>query len=297
MAKRRKHTRSMQNGVAFLVTFLVFLALFGGVMVWGVVEYWQQNHGDDTPDPTPSTTPTEPYTATATRRLLLITEDGGEAQGFVVLTAEPAAARVQAIAFPRETAVIVGTEQTRLFELYKSHDIPTVKAAIEPLLGEAIDNWAVLSYANVQRLVTHFGDGVIFTLPEAVSYQTADGMTVNMKSGARTLSATQVTDLLRYSGWHGGRAARAEVQAQLAAALVNQYLTVSRFDEKDTDFHAIMNLCRSDMLASQFAEARDGLLILARHNQRDIASARLADGEFVGAGDAMRFEPAAPSEK
>lgn len=297
MAKRRKHTRSMQNGVAFLVTFLVFLALFGGVMVWGVTEYWQQNHGDDTPDPTPSTTPTEPYTATATRRLLLITEDGGEAQGFVVLTAEPAAARVEATAFPRETAVIVGTEQTRLFELYNSDDVAAVKTAVETLFGESIDNWAVISYANVQRLVTYLGDGVIFTLPEAVSYQTADGVTVNMKSGARTLSATQVTDLLRYSGWHGGRAARAEVQAQLAAALVNQYLTVSRFDEKDTDFHTIMNLCRSDILASQFAEARDGLLILARHNQRDIASARLADGEFVGAGDAMRFEPSDPSGK
>lgn len=292
MATKRKHTRSLQNSVAFLVTFLIFLALFGGVMVWGITEYWQQHQSDDTPDPTPSTAPTEPYTATASRRLLLVTEDGGEAQGFVLIGAEPAATRIGVTAFPRETAVIVGTEQTRLFELYKDRDIAAVKGAVEALSGEVIDNWAVMSYDNMQRLVTHLGDGVIFTLPEAVSYQTADGVTVNMKSGARTLSATQVTDLLHYSGWHGGRAARAEMQAQLVAALIDQYLTTSRFDEQDTDFHAIMNLCRSDVLASQFAEARDGLLILARHNQNDICTVRLADGEFVGVGDAMRFEPA-----
>lgn len=290
-----KTTRSTKNSMTFLITFVLFLFLFGGVMVWGLYEFWQQTTAaEETPSVPQNNAPAAGYTPADTRRLLLITEDNGAAQGFVVLTAEPAAARMQALAIPRETSVTVGTEQTRLFELYETAGTAAVKEQVASLLGDEIHNVAVVSYDGIQKMVTHFGDGVIFTLTEAVSYQNADGATVTMKSGARTLSAVQVTDLLRYTGWHGGRRARADVQAELTAAIVNQYLTFSRFDEEDTDFKALMGIWRSDILASQFAQSRDALLFLARRNQNDICESTSLAGEFVGTGDAMRFEPAAP---
>lgn len=292
VANKTTPTRSMRNGMTFLVTFVVFLILFGAIMIWGVSEFWRQSHGDEPAEPSPSTAPSTGYTDDDTRRLLLVTEEEGAAQGFVVLSAEPAAGRMSAVALPRETVVTQGTQQLRLFELYRERDMATVTEQVAALLDQPIDNWAVFSYDGLQKLITHLGDGVIFTLSEPVSYETADGITVHMKSGARTLTATQVTDLLRYTDWHGGRGARAQVQAELVAAVVDQYLVPSRFDEEDTDFHTIVNLCRSDIRTSQFVESRDGLLLLARRNQNDLCRVLSLEGEFVGVGESMRFEPA-----
>lgn len=293
MAKSKKSSGSMRNSVVFLVTFIVFLVLFGGVMAFGVSEFWRQSRqNEEQPsEPTVTTSPSPGFTTADTRRLLLITEENGTAQGFVLLSAEPASARIRATALPRETAVTVGTTQTRLFELYRSGGTAAVAERVGALLDVTVDNTAVITYEGIRRLVTYLGDGVIFTLPESVVYENADGATVTMKSGARTLSATQVTDLLAYDGWNGGRRARTQIQGEMVAAVINQYLLPSRFDERDTDFQAIMGFWRSDILASQFSAARDGLLFLARRNQNDICVFSVAAGDFVGAGDAVRFEP------
>ncbi len=294
MAKSTKPTRAMRSSVAFLVTFIVFLVLFGGAMAFGLSEFWRQSRQNETEptDPIAPTSSSPGFTTADTRRLLLITEDNGAAQGFVLLSAEPASARIRATALPRETAVTVGTTQTRLFELYRTGGTAAVTERVENLLGVSVDNTAVITYEGIRRLVTYLGDGVIFTLSESVSYENADGATVTMKSGARTLSAAQVTDLLAYDGWNGGRHARARVQGEMVEAVLNQYLLPSRFDERDTDFQAIMSFWRSDILASQFASAREGLLFLARRNQNDICALTVPAGEFVGAGDAVRFETA-----
>lgn len=294
VARTTGKKRAMRSSVVFLVTFAAFLVLFGGVMIWGVSEYWRQSNQNETPV-TPTTPPTGAaasagFSAADTRRLLLVVEENGAAQGFVLLCAEPAAARMRATPLPRETAVLVGTTQTRLSDLYRTGGTAAVREPVEALLDTTVDHTAVITYEGIRRLVTYLGEGVIFTLPEAVNYTAADGTAVTMKSGARTLSAAQVTDLCAYDQWSGGRRMRAEMLGELTAAIINQYWRPARFDERDTDFQAIMGIWRSDILASQFAAARDGLLFLAQRNQNDICTVQKPTGEFVGAGDAVRFE-------
>ena len=278
--------RSVRNSVVFLVTFLVFLLVFGGIMFWGVTEFWRQTKE---PAPTPEDTPVTPVVS-PDYRLLLVTEEAGEAGGFVVLSAEPSKGRVQVVPLPRETVVTEGVTQSRLFELYKTADMPALTQTVGELLDWEIDHWAVITYENVERLVTYLGDGVIYTLKESISYQAAGGNTVHMKSGARTLSATQVTDLFRYDAWHSGRRGRADIQGDVLAAILDQYFVAGRFDEADTDFHQIINWVRSDILTSDFAAARADLLTLARNNQHDLCTTRRPAGEFVGVGADMRFE-------
>ena len=293
MAKRKQKTSRGGSGMAFLITFVVFLLIFGGIMVWAVNEYLDQSKPPEAPAPAPSVT--DPPAAPAQiRRLLLITEDGGQARGFVLLSAEAAAGRIRVIPLPRETVTTDRTTQSRLYEVYAAEGVPAVIEQVETLTGLSVDHYAVMTYANVQKLVTYLNDGVIFTLPEAVSYQTADGSTVHMKSGARTLSSTQVTDLFRYTEWHSGRRGQANIQGQLIAALIDQYFVAARFDENDTDFKAIINLTRSDLLVSDFNAARPDLLTLAKHNNRNICVLSYPKGEFVGVGEDMRFEAAEP---
>lgn len=283
-AGKRKGPRS---GLVFLITFILFLLIFGGVMVWGVSEFWKQTR---TPTPAAPTAPEQPAARDRTHRVLVITEEGGEARGFTVLSAEGTVGRIRVIPVPRETAVADGVTQTRLFEYYKTADIAAVTDRVGELLGLSLSHYAVMTYQNLQRLIVHFGEGVIYTLGESVSYLSEGGAQVNMKAGVRTLTAAQTVELLKYTGWHSGRRGTAAVQGEILAALIDQYLVPGRFDENDTEFAALIGFCQSDLLASQFAAARGDLLAMAKINRMDVASLQFPAGEYVGVGEDMRFE-------
>ncbi len=286
-----KATSGGRGALAFIITFVTALLLFGGVMVWMMLDWWKPTAAPQETIPTTTVTTIAPVVK-ADRRMLLVTEDGGEARGFTVLSFEAKMARVRAVPVPRETVVTVGTEQTRLFELYRNGNVAAVSNAIGGLLGWEIPHYAVITYGNLEQLVTYLNEGVIFTLTETVSYPAAGGGTITMREGTRTLSAAQVTDLLRYDSWHGGRRTRANIHGEIWAALLDQYFVTARFDENDSGFRKFISLTRSNMLASDYAEARDDLLTLARRNQFNISTVIPPAGEFIGVGDAMRFEAA-----
>lgn len=279
--------KGSRGGVAFLVTFLVFLVLFGGIMALGVRDYWQQGREDTSPTTAPTATP-----ASTPHRLLVITEEAGEAQGFVVLTADVSAARITAVPFPRETAVTRQTEQIRLFELYRSASPQEVTQAVSALFGQEIPRYAVLTYANLQKLVTDYGEGLLFMLNEPVSWLNEAGATVKLSSGAHTISAAQVAEVLRYDGWSSGARGRANAQGQVAAALVNQYLTPSRMQAADTEFARLVNYTRSDLLVSDLETVRADLTWLAARNDATLCRVESPAGQFVGVGENLRFEPA-----
>ena len=285
MAKKRREYR---GGTLFLISFLSALVLFGSIMTVVLIDQWQPAAPAT---PTTPTTTRRPSAAREARRLLLITEENGEAQGFVALSIEPATERVRVVPIPRETVVTVGTEQLRLFEWYRTADLTALTAATGELIGWDLPHYAVLSYHNLAALVTHLNNGVVYTLTESITYTNSAGATVTMAPGARTLSAAQVTDLLRYDAWHGGRRARANAQGDIIAALFNQYFTSSHLEE-DTDFQKFVSLSRSNLLTSDFATAQEDLLLLARRNTFDISKVKEPKGEFIGVGDAMRFEMA-----
>ncbi len=284
MAKKRQNSRS---GLAFLLTFLVALVLFGGLTAWVLVDLLKPQ---DAPSPTAPTTTAPSVTAQKDLRMLLITEDGGEAQGFVAVSVEPQMGRVRVVPVPRESVVTVGTAQVRLFERYQSADLGTVTADVGALLQWDISHYAVISYHALTQFITYLNEGVIYTLTENISYQNTAGNTVNMAAGARTLSATQVPDVLRYNAWHGGRRARANIQGDIVAALFDQYFTAARLDGKDGDFRKFISLTRSNIMTSDYVNAADTLLAVARRNSFDISTVTPPKGEFIGVGDAMRFE-------
>ena len=102
--KRKKSHKRLSNALVFLVAFLLFLLLFGGLCLWAVVKINQERQS--TQDPTTSVTEEGPiFSEEDAKTLLLVTTDAGEAQGFVAVRMDPAAGRISTMAFPRETAV------------------------------------------------------------------------------------------------------------------------------------------------------------------------------------------------
>lgn len=292
---KRPKKRRVSGMLIFGLTFFLFLAVFGAVMLWGMAEFWRQTSVNPSSEHSSSDKASdEPsFDDADIRSLLIVTELNSQAQGFVLVSADPGASRIRAVAIPRETAVAVGTEQTRLFELYKSQDMRTVRDTVAGLLGVTVDNYAVITYSNIEKVISHFESGLIFEVPENLHYSDPGGsFSIQLTSGAHVLTGPQTTGMLRYPSWQGGRRQTAKIQAQVAAALINQYMTEGRIEKGPADFTALVNLVRSDILASQYYAAKEGLDHLARRNDGSLCSVVFLEGEYVGNGDAMRFEVA-----
>ncbi|MCI8554851.1 MAG: LCP family protein [Clostridiales bacterium] len=285
--KRKKSHKRLSNAMVFLLVFFIFLLVFGGICLWAVV---QINHDRGSSDPsTPSSSGEPVFTASDARSLLVITVDDDAPQGFIAVRSDPANARLRTMAIPRDTELYEGTEAYRLWELYQARGVIATQAALESLTGIAFDNYAIITYENIERLITYLENGVYITLSENLEYS-GEGYFISMEGGPRSLTAPQVVNVLRYPAWQGGRRQKANIQAQMLAAILNQYLTEARIATGDKDFSTIVNLLQSDIRVSHFASAKAGLDDLSRQNKEgNICETMVFEGEFVGNGDLLRF--------
>ena len=276
------------NFIVFLLAFVVFLIVFGGICLWAVIKINQEKRAD-MPSPSMGSTQTFQFDNTHAKTFLLITVDNNTAQGLVAVRLDPAKTRVRALAIPRDTTVDYKTSEVRLFELYDTQGASAVMNSLGSLIGIDFDNYLAVTYENIGRLIQHFEAGLILTLDENLEYSD-DNLTINISGGLRTLSASEVVDVLRYPVWRGGRKQRSTVQAQITAALVNQYMKESRLNASDNDFTFIVNSAlKTDILISHYKDAQEGISYLAKNNSGDVCTVLTLPGEYNGSGDAIRY--------
>jgi len=284
----RKPVKKYNNVLVFLLVFIVFLIVFGGICLWAVINI-NKEHFSSTFGSSSSQLDLLRFDESDARNLLVVTTDQNQAQGFIIVRSDPAKTSIRTIAVPRDTVVDYKTSEIRIHELYQSQGITEVRDAIAKLLGIKIDNYYVISYENIEKLVDYFEMGIIINLDESLKYSDTS-FSINIEGGLRTLTPSQVVKVLRYPAWHGGRKQRADIQAQLVAALINQYMRPSRKNLADKDFSFIVNLAsKKDILVSHFAEVRDGLDFLAERNDGQICKAVSLPGEYQGSGDTIRY--------
>ena len=171
LGQKKKRTKRLSSLAIFLLAFVLFVTVFGGLCLWAVVKINEQRRvgaGDSSSAPI-STDPAATFTEEDARNLFLVTVDT-DAQGFIVVRTDPANTRIRTLAIPRETTVDVGTSQTRMFELYASGGATATRDAAAKLLGMEFQNYAVLTYSNTEKLLKKLDGGLIFTLPEDLDY-------------------------------------------------------------------------------------------------------------------------------
>lgn len=288
MTTPRKTAESLHNGRrTVLLLFVLFFVLFGGLSAW--VIWSMSREAAKEADTAPITMAVQDaFTEADTRTLLLITEDEGEAQGFVLVRFDPASNRMRTLALPRETVIAQnGKKEKRLFELYNTQHGAGMEPYIEQLTGFPVDYYAVLSYDGLEELLNLAQDGLAFTLPENLKYDMA-GYTIQIGGGMQVLSATQVTDVLRYPAWNGGRPQRTAVQAQVISACINQYFTEDVMQD-DRGYEACVAVADTNVLREAYYASREALSVMASRNSGEICQHLTISGEYKGDGGDTRF--------
>ena len=283
--KRKKKGRA-SSVMVFLLVFVLFLAIFGGVCLWAVVQNRRPADGASSGS---SEEGGAAFTQADVRWLFVAMQDGDEPRGFLAVRADHGAGRIHAVAVPKETEVTDGTALIRLDALFQKGGVTAARAAVEDLLGVSMSHYVSMTYANVEKLLQYYDSSLQFTLTEDLDYREGNYF-IKMSSGRYTLTPKQAVDILRYPNWqHKGLQQQADIHAEMLAALVNQYLTAARADQLEADFSKIADIARTDIRISHFTEYRECLRALAGANGGDICTAVSLEGRYVGSGDEKRF--------
>ena len=287
--KKKKKGR-ISGVVVFLLVFVLFLVIFGGICLWAIVKLNDEKRGERSSSVS-LVVSGNVYTQEDARNLFIVSEDGGKSQGFVVVRLDPGNSRIRTMALPQETVVDVGTEEMRLADLYDEKGVTEAQKAVANLLGMEFQNYAVVTYSNLESIITYLNNGVIFTLTENLNYSSDDGSYyIKLSGGKSTLTASQVTDVLRYPVWNGGKRQQAEIQSEMAAAILNQYLNSKRISSADEDFSFIVNKITSNIRVSHYNEMKEPLQYLAsRNTDSNICTTVKLEGEYIGSGENLKF--------
>ena len=283
-----KRKKRVSGVLVFLLAFLLFIVVFGGICLWAVYRINRERTAAASSLSSAVAT-TAAYLPEDARSLLIALTDEEQPKAFIVLRSDPANTRMRTLALPQETEMEFGTEQLPLSELYRKHGIRETEETISKMFGLSFDNYAVLSYDGLKSMINYLENGVVFTITENLKYNSEE-YSIDMKGGVRTLTADQVLDVLRYPNWSSGSAI---VHAQMIAALVNQYVTEYRSQRLEEDFKKFSNLCStSDLYMQNYRAAADGLQFLAmRNKEASICSATQIAGKDVVSSNAVRFIP------
>ena len=219
--KKKKKSRAGSVALSLLV-FVLFLAIFGGVFLWAIINNRLPTDGASS---AASEEAGPHFTGEDVRWLFIAAQDGSEPRGFVAVRADPQNGRIHAVAVPKETEVADGTTLIRLDELFRKNGVAAAQAAVGNLLGVSFPHYVSMTYANIEKLLQYFDSSLQFTLTEDLDCREGDYF-IKMNSGRYTLTPKQAVDILRYPSWqHKGLQQQADIHAEMLAALVNQYMT------------------------------------------------------------------------
>lgn len=235
-----KHGAPPKHAVAraAVTAFVLSLLIFCGVLVAPSII-------DRLTPPNPAETDSSPgRTRTA---VLFFRETVDRLSGAAVMTYDTRVLSVTVTGYSPDTPL----GDTTLNDAYNSGG--TVYA--QGLLCPEADGGFSFSLDNVSTFLVYLNGYLPLSLPEPM------GM---LPAGSNSLTALQVTDLLRYDSWSTGSAGRAEIHAAVVAALFNQYLTTER--DLEAAFRRLTALCDDRLTVSGFAAVQDDLCALAAAN-------------------------------
>lgn len=231
----KKHVAARAAITAFVLSVLIFC----GVLALPTVI-------DRLTPPDPTETDTSPgRTRTA---VLFFRETVDRLSGAVIVTYDTRTLTVTAAGYSPDTLL----DGITLNEAYNSGG--TVYA--QTLLCPEADGGLSFSLDNTAAFLVYLNGYLPLSLPEPVGL---------LPAGSNSLTALQVTDLLRYDSWSTGSAGRAEIHAAVVAALFNRYLTTER--DLEAAFRRLTALCDDRLTVSGFAAVQEELHALAAANE------------------------------
>ena len=287
-SNRRPLSKRAQYFIAFAVLAVVLMALTS----WLMVRYYSYRPVDEPQDDS-SLTSSVTYTTEDDGTMLLIFTDT-DAERFLLIHAAPSGGAMYVAPLPANTL----TEQKKtLVDILRKSGPAKVTQTVAAVTDLPVSRYMAMTTDNVESFLADLGEGVPYSISEAVRFTDKDGATMQLEAGEQTLSAGQTAALLRYEEWKNANAL--QVNGDILVALLNRYLLPER--SLRGDFAALSNLSKTNLRIDDYTAYREPLLYLAETNalapvcrRVDIVGSTDEQGRFIPDVTAIRQSPLAP---
>lgn len=163
----------------------------------------------------------------------------GETAFYTAVTVDPATRTVSARPL----------NDTAFHDMYLAHGAAFLREYLYNN-GVAVDFYVDVTFEELRELLQYLGDGVAVTLPQAVAYTDAAGLSVSFPAGMLNLSANRTADLLRGIV---GRDTATDTVAAMWADILCRYLVKER--ETAADYKALADVGETDIRIYDFHAA------------------------------------------
>lgn len=242
-----------------LACFFLILAI-AILSAWLIIRY----HNSAAP-----TTPTDESQSTTSGVVLdpitekahcLLIFDFEEAERFVLVQTDPGSNRINVVPLPDG---LTDGDGCSLSEALHRHGAAKVTNIVTDALELPVDHHLTFSPKGVEQCLSQLDNGVLFAIPESVTYTDENGATIRLSAGEHLLSSGQVRSLLTYTNWKKSKT-KTNLAADLTVAVINQYLVEGR--SLSGYFGSISNAASTDLRIDNFNAYQDALTQLAQNN-------------------------------
>ena len=263
------------RAIPYILSGIALIIALGILGTWLYIGYRMENPPDkNAPDTPPSYAEEVPTIG----RCLLILETGNNPH-YLLIQTNPTAETISVMEIPSTLAVDDTT-------LAKS---ASKTKAVSQALGLSVDHYIQMNNDSIQEFVSQT-DGLIFTLPEAVSYKDENGYTVRLNSEERSLTGPQISAILSYTQWKDAKTADT-IASKLVAAMLDQY--IDKNHSLVAYFRILSNTVKTDLRIDNFNAYKDELTLLATANNGTLCQClsmegTVENGRFLPDKDALK---------
>lgn len=255
--------------VQYILAFLGLILALVILSSWLIIRYHHSAPSAPAEQEPTINAPVEHFTDIG-HCLLVFDLDGAER--FVLVQTNPEQNHIIAAPIP---ASLTDKDGCSLSEALHRHGVPAITSTVADTLKLPVKHYLSFTAKGVEQFLNQLDNGVLFDIPEQVTYTDENGATIRLSAGEHRLSAGQVRALLEYTGWKKPKQ-QDNLAADLATAILNQYLLEGR--SLEGYFAGLSNAAVTDLRIDNFNEYRGALAQLAQHNDGSLCHRITLDG-------------------
>ena len=285
--KRSQYKKSSTK--SFVIGFFLFLFLFAVIAAFVVLKIYDfdlskmfsgtSSAKETTAQKAQEVKPVLPKISGKANFLVAVTsDDGNSVDGFVIIHADMDKQKFAVCSLPAQTVTNVSGHQDTLFGQMNYGGMSQTVSAVNQLCGIQIDRYVKISEKNFKSAVKTL-DGLVFTVDRDITYKSGDD-NVYVAGGKQTMTGDMIVDLMNYSGWTEGRQKQFDIQAKLAAAMLDQYINKENVLKGEKLFKELINMTDSNISITDFKNNETCLEVLVQSGSRKPTSVIGTTGTF-----------------
>mgnify|MGYP002406256277 CR=1 FL=1 len=190
----------------------------------------------------------------------------GIAKTYMLIRINPLSGQIPVCVFNENTAAKTIEKNDTLGGFYAKGGIVMAKQALEYTFDIKIDRYAKTTYEDYKTVLNTLG-AVEFTVPYSLNYEGSDKI-VKITSGKQLLNGAKIVDIMQYPKYKGGELERMNMNAEVTAAAINQFLSIWLSSKIDDIFSMVINLVDTDFTADDFEKLKPSMEFVARLSEK-----------------------------